>query len=157
VDLEGPELTPELAGEEDKQEDNRADTAAIDLVKQLITLAAGVLALSATFLEKIEPLSQGVLFILGAAWLLLIISVFGGIQTLSAIVKSRLNGDNLWSKGKGRNYALTSKYGFLLGIALFALFAFFLLAHRKPKVDAPSACEESRVHQSVCRREDGRA
>ena len=115
----------------EQEEGTRADAAAVDLVKQLITLAAGVLALSATFLEKIGPLSRTLLVVLAGSWLALILSVFGGIQTMSAIVKSRLNGDNEWSKGRGRSYASTSKYGFLIGIALFALFAFILLARLK--------------------------
>src|SRR5258708_842087 len=96
-----------------------ADSAAIDLVKQLITLAAGVLALSATFLEKVSPLSWSLLIILASSWLALIISIFGGLQAMSAIVKSRLDGDLEWSKGRGRSYAITSKYGFLVGITLF--------------------------------------
>ena len=116
----------------DQEKDIRADTVAIDLVKQLITLAAGVLALSATFLERIGPLSWKLLVVLGASWLALILSLLGGIQTMSTIVKSRLNKDNDWSKGRGRSYALTSKYSFVIGIALFALFAFFLLARLKP-------------------------
>jgi hypothetical protein len=120
----------------DQEENRRADTVAIDLVKQLITLAAGVLALSATFLERIGPVSWKLLVVLAASWLSLICSLFGGLQTMSAIVKSRLSQDSEWSKGLGRKYALTSKYGFLVGIALFALFAFFLLASLKTTVDS---------------------
>jgi hypothetical protein len=110
------------------QDEGRADVVAIELVKQLITLAAGVLALSATFLEKVGSLSHTVLVFLAFAWLALVISVFGGLQAMSAIVKSRLDKNTDWSKGSGKKYASLSKYGFLLGILLFAAFAFILLA-----------------------------
>jgi hypothetical protein len=111
---------------EDEETDSRADSAAMSLVKQMITLSAGVLALSATFLEKISLLPIWLLLILALAWLALMLSVFGGIQSLSIIVKSRLNRDDNWSKGTGRGFAQLAKYGFLAGIGLFAIFAFCL-------------------------------
>src|SRR5258708_33340102 len=120
------DLETELGQESEDSRDGRADSAAMDLLKQLITLAAGVLALSATFLEKVGPLSGTLLLILAASWLSLILSVLGGIQTLSVIVKSRLNGDDGWMKGSGKKYAQTSKYGFVAGKALFGPFAFIL-------------------------------
>jgi hypothetical protein len=113
--------------------ERRADVAAIDLIKQLITLAAGVLALSATFLEKIAPFPTFLLLILAASWLSLIFSILGGLQTLSVIVKSRLNSDDSWSKGTGKRCAQISKFAFITGITLFALFALILLAKDKPK------------------------
>ena len=111
----------------DLEPSSKADDAALDLIKQLITLASGVLALSATFIEKIGPLSWQLLTLLGLSWLSLIISVIGGIQTMSVIVKSRPDGNDTWSAGTGKIYGRVSKFGFVLGIALFVVFAFFLL------------------------------
>lgn len=121
---------------EPELDDRRADAAALDLVKQLITLASGVLALSATFLEKLGPLSPISLLLLAAAWLALIVSVLGGIQTMSAIVKSRLKSDDEWSRGTARNFALASKYGFVTGITLFVVFAFLLLSDFKSQPES---------------------
>lgn len=128
---------------EDEDSDGRADSAAMSLVKQMITLSAGVLALSATFLEKVSSLPTLLSLILASAWLALILSVFGGIQTLSIIVKSRLNRDEGWSKSSGRKFAQLSKYGFLAGIGLFALFAFCLLHTTKPEPGHSASVEQS--------------
>jgi len=133
---------------EDDESDSRADSAAMSLIKQMITLSAGVLALSATFLEKISSLPVWLLLILAGAWLALMLSVFGGIQTLSIIVKSRLNRDDNWSKNSGRRFAQLSKYGFLVGIGLFAVFAFCLFrttksdSERLPTVGPPAHLHE---------------
>lgn len=121
---------------EDEETDGRADSAAMSLVKQMITLSAGVLALSATFLEKIGLLPIWLLSILALAWLALLLSIFGGIQTLSIIAKSRLNHDDNWSKDAGRRFARLAKYGFLAGIGLFAIFAFCHFRATKPATEA---------------------
>jgi len=112
-----------------KTDDQPSDAheVALELLKQLIALASGVLALSATFIEKLSPATKTGLVVLGAAWLALLVSVFGGLQGMSAVVKSRLDPDHDWSTGKGQFYARLAKYGFLLGILLFALFAFLSL------------------------------
>ena len=109
-----------------KNQDTDAHTIALELMKQIITLAAGVVALSATFLEKIKTGSIS-LVVLGLSWVALVISIFFGLQTISAIVKSRLNPEeHEWSKGRGQAYARISKYAFVVGISLFAIFAFLL-------------------------------
>jgi len=104
-----------------------AHEVALELMKQLITLSSGVLALSATFIRefRIEQCGHKILLVL--AWLSLSLSVFFGIQTISAIVKSRLNGDANWSTGEGKRNASGSKYCFLLGLVLFAAFALLSL------------------------------
>jgi len=103
-----------------------ADTA-VELMKQLIALSSGVLIFSATFIEKFFTESIFLRFILGCAWFSLIIAVLGGIETISAIVKSRLSSDYDWSKGYGKKSALFSKYSFVLGLILFSIFAFSTL------------------------------
>jgi len=100
-----------------------AHETALELLKQLITLASGVLALSATFLEKLATLLVPLIVVLGLAWLALVVSVFFGLEAISAIVKSRLDSAHRWSEGYGKTSARISKYAFVLGILLFASFA----------------------------------
>ena len=102
--------------------ENDAHKIALELMKQLITLASGVIALSATFIEKF-PTRWITLPVLAMSWLALLLCVFFSLQTISAIVKSRLAADAEWSKGSGQKYARSSKYAFLAGIFLFATFA----------------------------------
>jgi hypothetical protein len=123
-------------------EPSKADEAALELMKQLITLASGVLALSATFIERLRDVSVYLLMLLAASWLVLLISVFFGLQTISAIVKSRLKPEEYdWSEGYGKTSARISKYGFVAGISLFAIFAFLLLLYPKEEHQTPA-----RVH-----------
>jgi uncharacterized BrkB/YihY/UPF0761 family membrane protein len=132
-----------------------ADAAALELMKQLITLAAGVLALSATFLEKIGAQPLEFLMVLALSWISLIASVFFGLQTMSVIVKSRINKSDEWSKGRGRTYARNSKFGFLCGITLFAVFAFLLLLNAKsPSVSSPE--HQSRPERAATKPRLGR-
>jgi hypothetical protein len=100
-----------------------AHQVALELMKQLITLASGVIAISATFIEKF-PTRWVLLPLLAMSWAALLSCVFFSLQTISAVVKSRLDGDVEWSKGWGQRYARSSKYAFLVGIFLFASFAF---------------------------------
>jgi hypothetical protein len=102
----------------------KADEAALELVKQLITLSSGVLALSATFIDKLPKGPQFLLPILPTAWVALVISIYCGLKTISAIVKSRLDGNDGWSKDKGKTYASCCQNCFLAGLTFFALFAF---------------------------------
>ncbi len=106
---------------------NDAHEVALDFAKQLITLSSGVLALSATFIRELPAATLVQLVLLALSWIALAVSVYGGLQTISAIVKSRLNFDDAWSTGAGKRYATTSKLAFLVGVVLFAAFAFSLL------------------------------
>ena len=118
------ETQPEAPVSSSGAADARADDVALELMKQLITLASGVLALSATFIDKLRGATPWLLVILALSWLTLIASVFCGLETISAIVKSRLEPEeNDWSTGRGKTYARVSKYTFVAGIALFAMVA----------------------------------
>jgi hypothetical protein len=134
--------------DDDRQPDNRdqgdvskerddAHEVALELMKQLIALASGVLALSATFLEKFVPLAPYRLVVLVLAWLLLAFSIFFGLETISAIVQSRLNDGADWSLGYGYKCAKAAKYLFVAGICLFAVFA-LLSAHRSTESPSPT-------------------
>ena len=73
----------------------------------------------------------------------LLVCVFFSLQTISAIVKSRLAGDAEWSKNSGQRFARISKYTFLVGIFLFALFAFVSLLFIKiDETSAPPAIQQ---------------
>ena len=48
----------------------KADEAALELMKQLITLASGVLALSAAFVDKLPKAPQYLLSLLFLSWVL---------------------------------------------------------------------------------------
>lgn len=105
----------------------RASEAALELMKQLITLGSGVLALTAAFIDKLPKTPRPFLALLVLSWISLITSLFFGLQTISAIVKSRIDNDDQWWRGKGRTYGRISRYSFLFGIGLFATFAFVSL------------------------------
>jgi hypothetical protein len=119
----GEEITHDNS--EDKSGD--AHKIALEFAKQIISLSSGVLALSATFIKELPNANNCQLVLLAISWISLAVAIFSGLQTISAIVKSRLNSDYDWSKGAGKNFAITSKYSFFIGIILFALFAFTLL------------------------------
>jgi len=114
---------------------NDAHQIALELMKQIIALASGVVALSATFLEKLKP-GAICLGLLGLSWAVLLASIFCGLQTISAIVKGRLDPDFEWSKGSGQTYARISKYAFVIDILLLATFTFLLLVRTDQSGDA---------------------
>lgn len=112
---------------------NKADEVALELMKQLITLSAGVLALTATFIDKLPKGPSYMLIALLVSWLALVFSLYCGLETISVIVKSRLDGDaRNWSQGAGKIYAICCKYGFIIGIVVFAVFAFVSLTYPTP-------------------------
>jgi hypothetical protein len=120
----------------------RADDVAIELMKQLITLASGVLALSATFVEKLQLVPVYLPIILALSWCALVLSVFGGLQAISAIVKSRLDPEESdWSEGYGKVRARIAKYAFIVGISLFAVVALGSLLQRRRSQEAEKEIE----------------
>ncbi|NIM94970.1 MAG: hypothetical protein GTO18_14815 [Anaerolineales bacterium] len=111
---------------------NDAHTIALELMKQLITLSSGVLALSATFIAATTTEVSAYFIILLLAWICLAGSLFFSLQTVSVIINSRLDSDIDWSMGAGRIYAALSKYLFFGGLVLFAIFAFISLFTSNP-------------------------
>lgn len=112
---------------------SNADEAALELMKQLITLASGVLALGAAFVDKLPKSPKFFLAFLFLSWIALILSLIFGLKTISAIVKSRLESNDDWSRSPGRTFGRVSQFSFLIGIGLFATFAFLSLALPPPQ------------------------
>src|SRR5438105_5551390 len=102
-----------------------ADTVALELLKQLITLSSGVLALSATFAAKFEADRVYLFVLLGIAWFLLLLSIYAGLQAMSALVKALTHPHFTFVRDRLYTYARTSKFSFAAGISVFATFAFF--------------------------------
>jgi len=107
------------------KKDNKADAMniALELVKQLITLASGVLVLSATFIPNIKSFTIISLCFLLLSWIILICSIIYGIQTISAFVQDKLNDSHDWADGKGKKYAKICRNLFIIGISIFIFFA----------------------------------
>lgn len=128
-------------GTESENGTEKAVSTALEFIKQLMTLAAGVLALSATFVTKQGHHSWYLLLFLFGAWSSLLISLVYSFQTISCIVQSQIDSDAEWSEGKGRKWATTAKWLFFTGILLFAMFAFLSLATPKPSGSSNSVAE----------------
>jgi hypothetical protein len=57
-----------------------------DVVKQLITLATAVLTITVTFLDKVlAPAPKGAKIMLGAGWLVYLVSILFGVFTLMTL------------------------------------------------------------------------
>ena len=118
--------------------DNNADKPALELMKQIITLSSGVLAISATFIINVKSISPKYLILIAVSWIVLLISLFFGLETISTIVQGRLEkNDRIWSEGYGRVCGIISKYAFFIGLALFVLSAFLsILSIQKNKIES---------------------
>jgi len=99
-----------------------AAQVALEYIKQIITLASGILALSGTFIEKLVKDVSYYTALLPVAWLCLLVSVYFGLATISAIIKSKLDNDRNWAAGRGRLNASVCKLTFVGGISVFLIF-----------------------------------
>lgn len=102
-----------------------AANVALEWVKQIITLASGIVALSATFLEKMGTYPDWILIILIISWACFISSVITGLTTISSIVQSNLLNNNDWSVDTGKQNAVACKWLFIIGVVIFCVFALF--------------------------------
>jgi hypothetical protein len=109
----------------------KASDVALEWVKQIITLSSGIVALSATFLTRITSFSSWILIILILSWGCFIASILTGLETISIIVKSHLDGNNNWNEDEGKAYAKACKYLFVSGIIVFCIFAIFTIVFNK--------------------------
>jgi len=102
---------------------NDAHNVALEWIKQIITLSTGVIALSATFMTHILKTPNWTVWLLILSWILLLLAIILGLETISVITNSRIHQNNDWTSESGRKKAKAGKYSFILGICFFALFA----------------------------------
>ena len=107
--------------------DDEAPQFALEYIKQIITLASGILALSGTFVEKLVKTISYPTLLLPLAWVFLLVSVYFGLATISTIIKSKLRGDQSWAEGHGKRCATICKLTFVGGIAVFLVFVLWTL------------------------------
>ena len=128
--------------------DRGASAAALELLKQLITLSSGVLALSATFVDKLFRPVWWLTLVLALCWVLLIAALIFGLQAISAMVQSLRLPEGDWAEGNTRKLATACKWAFVGGMVLFALLA-LLTAQRgsvQPTPSSPSEGSSSSSH-----------
>lgn len=118
-----------------------ASDAALEFSKHLITLSSGVVAVGATFVSHFDTAPRWSLSILLTAWTTLTISVFAGLKTISFIISSRIHDNNDWAHGSAEKWAKVSRWSFLGGIIVFALFASVAMTLGDVKSPAKSAPE----------------
>jgi hypothetical protein len=117
--------------------------AALEFLKQIIALASGVLAISATFIEKFWTPKWQLQGLLSLSWLLLVTAILAGLQGLSSLVQVLRRPDLGSSTIAARNWARLSKWTFIVGIAGFCLFAFlaaFPFRETMKPTDPRAAC-----------------
>jgi hypothetical protein len=125
--------------ETDAPQPRDAADAALELLKQLITLSSGMIAVSAAFADKFLS-GHAVDWLLPTSWFLLAVSVVSALVGISAIIKSHLRPEFPWHEGVGRTSTWVSRSAFVLGVLCFGAFAFAeeRIATR-PKHDPPKA------------------
>jgi hypothetical protein len=106
-----------------KAQPTEALPIALELMKQLITLSSGVLALSAVFLDRFRVSNPWDYLPLILSWAFLIASLIAVLNVISAMVQSRLKPEREWHTGSARTLGRISKVTFVLGISSFGLFA----------------------------------
>ncbi len=74
----------------------RAQEATQDFLKLIISLASGVLALSVTFIAKFFEGAGSAIFILFTSWVLLALSIYFGIRSLTILTRCIMNDTEKW-------------------------------------------------------------
>jgi hypothetical protein len=105
----------------------KAENLALDWVKQIITLASGVVALSVTFIENLVKNVNCLLILLVLSWALLILSIIYGLSTISNFIAYNLGSLSDWSSGVCKKNASACKWFFISGIGVFALFGTLMI------------------------------
>jgi hypothetical protein len=109
----------------------RAQSSTQDFIKLIISLASGVIALSATFIPKFTEHGFATALILFGSWLLFGASIFFGIRTLTIITRCIMNDTPLWWNqvvGSARSCWWSFLAG-IVGLILLAGVAYWSDAH----------------------------
>ena len=102
---------------------SEASKTALELLKQIATLASAVLVLSGTFVGNMLPVPYHVLILLGLSWLLLVFALLYSIKSTSAIVQSQIEDNDDWAEGSARKWGARAKWLFFSGLVLLITFA----------------------------------
>lgn len=105
-------------------EDGKKDSIKLvqDITKILITLATGILTLSATFLQNIVgdcPTSKFLIFV---SWILITLSITAGIFTLSSLINLLKNNKYEPFAPQTKAPAIIQWITFVAGVTLFWIF-----------------------------------
>lgn len=121
-----------------------AQKSVSDLVTLLISLASGVLALSATFTEKLSVGAGSSVIILYLSWAVLVTSIFFGVRTLSKLAHAQITGATEWANMTLPSMRQCWRF-FQAGIVLLMIYAAAVagLQARSPKTTPEKAgnCE----------------
>ncbi|MFC2141247.1 hypothetical protein ACFLQP_03010, partial [Acidobacteriota bacterium] len=104
-------------------QNNDAHNIALEWIKQIITLSTGIIVLSATFITTIFNKLNWSIGLLIISWILLLLAIIFGLETISVITNSRIHQDMLWTKGSGKKKIKATKWLFINGISFFIVFA----------------------------------
>ena len=85
------------------RKDNDAHTIALEWVKHLITLSSSIIVFSGTLVGLVLDEPNWSLGLLVFSWGLFMAVILLSLETISVIINSRINEDNNWTGGKGRN------------------------------------------------------
>lgn len=114
-----------------------AFTSAADLAKQLLTLGTAVLGVTVTFSKDlIERIPEGDRWLLWMAWLLLALSLAGGILALMALTGA-LGSDRV-DDAALKVYTTSVQVPFVVQILLFAGGLAFLILAGTVAIDVPT-------------------
>ena len=103
--------------------DQRAHESARDLAKLIISLSSGIIAISATFVEKHTQGVRLVVVLLAISWILLIVSIFYGIKALITLVNAeQQDAQNWW--GMTRIPLRIAWNHFRAGVVTLTVYAF---------------------------------
>lgn len=107
-----------------KDHNKHASNTAVDYLKQLITLASGVLVFSAAFIGDFKAHGFWSYLSLGTSWMLLCLCLVCGLWSMAIIVKSSIDENDNWAEGRGRTLSRISRVSFAIALFTFAVFAF---------------------------------
>ena len=133
-----------------------AQGSASDLVKLLISLASGVLALSATFIEKLSLGARWVIIVLYFSWAALIVSIIFGVRTLSKLTHAQQTGTTQWGQMALPSMRWCWRF-FQAGVVLLMIYGATLAGFQawSNRSSKPIDCDCCTVYESVKKGERG--
>lgn len=120
-----------------------AQESARDLAKLIISLASAVVAISATFAEKMSQGAGPVILVLFVAWALLAASVIYGVGAMSQLVHAQWTGADKWSEWTFPRIG-KSWWCFQVGMVLLLLYAAIAAGRQALRGHEPEPAASSR-------------